>query len=107
MAPPDGEPRFTSITKRAPGRASAALRLRRVGSGSRPSPASRAETSTRLRATISARIPSATTCLDEQLEPPIGFARLERLQRQPHPLAQVAREPGGEQQGAGVERHDL
>ena len=55
--PADGEPRFTSMMKRAPGRASAALRLRRVGSGARRrSRASRAATSIRLRATISARI---------------------------------------------------
>ena len=41
IAPREGEPRFTSRMKRAPGRASAALRLRRVGcrrEGSRPKP---------------------------------------------------------------------
>src|SRR5688572_19264485 len=97
------------MMKRAPGRASAALRLRRVGSAaSRPKPPRRSATSIRFRATIWANRPaSAMTGLDEQLEPAIGLARSERLQRHSDAVAKVGGESGREQESARIERHHL
>src|SRR5690349_2830050 len=100
---PDGDARFTSMTKRAPGRASAARRLRLVGAtpvGSKP--ASRSATSRRLWATISAST-SATAGSDEGVERPPGRAGAERLERGPGSVPEARRKAGGPQQGTRVE----
>src|SRR3954471_10377600 len=109
-APCEGEARFTSMTKRAPGLAKVARRLRRVRSArprkaARSVPASRAATSFRLRATISPNTSSAMAGLDEQLEAPIGLGRAVRVHRPLRTHPEIGGEAGGHQQGAGVERH--
>src|SRR5581483_5187353 len=102
---------FTSIMKRAPGRASASFRLRRVGSAcarsaGRSTPASRSATSCLLRATISPSTPvtSAMARLHEQVEAPVGLAGAERVPGAGDTLAQILRQARNHQQRAGIER---
>src|SRR4051812_4386346 len=93
-APREGDARFTSMTKRAPGLAKAARRLRRVGSArprrsARAIPPSRAATSLRFRTTISPSTPSAMAGLDEQREAAVGFRGADRLHRPLRPLLEI------------------
>src|SRR5436853_7402861 len=95
------------MMRRAPGGARAAWSFRRLGSGSAPKPARRAATSIRLRATISARIPSAMGRLDEHLQASVGVARMQRVEGHANALAKVAGEARRHQQRARIERDDL
>src|SRR6185436_14421236 len=91
------------MTKRAPGLASAARRLRRVGAADKVTPASRAATSARLRA----RMASSMADLDERLEQPMAGAGAEDAQRHLRSLTQRSGPSRGEQQGTRIERHRL
>ena len=105
---PDGEARFTSMMKRAPGRASAARRLRRVGSGVEARDrASRSATSRRLRATISAEDASAMARLDIGARAPRPPRRTARRRAPARAFAQVAALPAVISSAAGVERDDV
>src|SRR5687767_9999024 len=97
--------------KRAPGAASTLRRLRRAGSAqlrrsSSATPARRAETSARFRATIPARIPpdSVIGRLDERFEAAMGGAAADRVERHGGSLAKRGGKARNHQQRAGVER---
>src|SRR5437868_5036939 len=69
-------------------------------------PASRAATSSRLRATIPAST-SAIADLDERLEPLMGRARGQSVERNRGALGEAVGLACGEQQGPGIDRHRL
>src|SRR4051812_6045713 len=99
------------MMKRAPGASSAFLRLRRVGlaqarSASMLIPQSCSATSRRLRSTISWSLPAhlAIGRLDERFKRAGGGSRTDRLRGLADSVAQVRCEPGGHEQGAGIER---
>src|SRR5687768_10685804 len=100
------------MTKRAPGRAKAAFRLRRDGSADRrrsagPRPESRVSTSFRFRSTIVLSTFSATAALDELLEAAIGFAVGEDRLCRFHSGLEILGETRRRQQSAGIEGDDL
>src|SRR6185369_10632492 len=99
------------MTKRAPGFASAARRLSAVGAAcarrsARPTPANRAATSVRLRATIWAST-SAIADGDQGFEAFVGRARGQGVERERGTFAQARGLAGGKQKGARVDRYRL
>src|SRR5687767_577283 len=93
------------MMKRAPGCASAARRLRVVGTAA-TGPASRAATSRRLRATMRPST-SAIARLDIGAEHRARLARQQGMARARRAVGEVGRQPRGPQQGPGVERDDV
>src|SRR5688572_21039099 len=94
------------MMKRAPGRASAACRLRLVGWTSKLRPQSRLPTSRRLRSTIAART-SAMARLDIKVEDASRLAGQQSVAGLAEALAQAGGLAGGQQQGGGVEGGDV
>src|SRR4051812_37921128 len=99
------------MTKRAPGRASAALRLRRVGAAlarrsARAAPASRTAGSARFRSRM-APSTSAIAELDQVLELAVGGAGADDPEGFLDAFAKAFRLARGEQKGAGVQRRRL